>query len=187
MKKYCLSSSFRFGCIFVLILSLFICSPAFAKKRRSRVPVNPDNEQTTNTDTDTSTNTSTSYPTVTGPTAIRLSTQQNGDMPFGVRGATVSNLSGGEDCWTYFWIDIPYGTKWFSVEVSGDGQSDVTVYFSYNKLPNRYWDDGMLFPPSRTLYERFSPFAWSGRWYIGVLGQANYSNVDLEIRTYDYW
>ncbi len=172
-----MSSSFRGSCIFVLILSLFFCSSAFGRYIDWSSVVRDD----------TSTTTTTSYPTVTGPTEIRLSTIQNGDMPFGIKGATVSDLAGGKDCWTYFYFNVPYGTKHFSVEVSGTGQSDVKVYFAYHRTPNRYWDDGVLFPPSRTLYERWSPFAWVGNWYIGVWGDQNYSNVNLEIRTYDYW
>ncbi len=178
MKKCFMSSSFRGSCIFVLILSLFFCSSAFGRyvdcsKVRGRDACQP--KETT------------SYPAVTGPTKVSLKTIQNGDTPFGVKRTTISNISGGEDCWTYFYFNVPYGTKHFAVEVSGKGQSDVTVYFSYNKEPSRYWDDGVLFPPSRTLYERYSPFAWPGNWYIGVRGHANYSNVNLEITTWDYW
>ncbi len=173
MEKCCMSSRFRGSCIFVLILSLFFCSSAFGRYIDwSKVNGGPSKETT-------------SYPPVTGPTEIKLRTIQNGDTPFGVRSATVSNLSGGKDCWTYFWFNMPYGTKHFEVEV--DGSSDITVYFKYKYLPTRYWDDGVLFPPSRTVYDRWSPFAWPGKWYFGIWGNQNYSNVYVKVTTWDNW
>lgn len=95
-------------------------------------------------------------------------------------GVPVSNLSGGQDSWTYFYIDVPAGTTKLNVITQGNtsGSGDLDLYLRFGAQPTLSSFDCRPYLPGNTESCLINA-PQTGRWHIGLHGFAAYTGVTL--------